>query len=106
MVDAIGRAGTLVGGHVVEVDKGVVLDGIGIAVGQGAGGASDVLLVGLPGDAGSIEQGDQVAGGALMVAARRIIVGDPEVGARLEPEIVGQAGVDAGRVVVLLGVGG
>src|SRR5207247_10247119 len=59
-----------------------------------------------PGDPGVIEHGDEVARGALVVARGVVVVEDPEVGPGLEPQVVGQARVVVGRVVVLLRVRG
>src|SRR5207247_5366671 len=67
-----------------------------------------VLLVGLPRDRdrGVLEHVDEVARGVL-AALRRVVVGeDPEVRPGLEPQVVGQARVHVGRVVVLLRVCG
>src|SRR5439155_341368 len=63
-------------------------------------------LVGLPRDAGRLEHVDEVARGALVVLRREVVVGDVEVRPGLEPEVVGQARVHVGRVVVLLRVRG
>src|SRR5213079_2283150 len=65
-----------------------------------------VLLVGLPRDPGRLEHVDEVARGALVVLRREVVVEDPEVRPGLEPQVVGQARVHVGRVVVLLRVRG
>src|SRR5213078_3221810 len=65
-----------------------------------------VLLVGLLRDPGRLEHVDEVARGALVVLRREVVVGDVEVRPGLEPQVVGQARVHVGRVVVLLRVRG
>ena len=47
-----------------------------------------------------------MAGGALMVTRRGLVVADAEVRSGFEPQVVGFARVDAGRVVILLRVRG
>jgi len=41
-----------------------------------------------------------------MVAGRRPVVEDAAVAARLEPQVIGQAGMETGRVIVLCGARG
>src|SRR5206468_2722933 len=101
-----------IGGNVVEVHERVVVDVVPVAViAARAVGAVEcprafVLLVGLPRDPGRLEHVDEVARGALVVLRREVVVGDVEVRPGLEPEVVGQARVHVGRVVVLLRVRG
>src|SRR5439155_11594629 len=100
-------------GDVGEVRERVVVDVVPVAVikTRRAGGAvpcsrAFVLLVGLPRDPGRLEHVDEVARGALVVARGLVVVEDPEVRPGLEPQVVGQARVHVGRVVVLLRVRG
>ena len=104
--DAIGRVGVVGVGDVVEVDERIMLRSIRIDRRQQAVGAADVLLIGLPGNAGVLELCGEMAGGALMVRAGSIVIQDPEVGAGLEPEVVGKTGMDSRRIEILLGAGG
>src|SRR5207245_11624813 len=112
MLDAARRGGAGVVGDVVEVHERVVVDVVVVAViADRAVGAVErtrafVLLVGFPRDSGRLEQIDEVAAGALGILRRVVVVEDPKVRPGLEPEVVGQARVHVGRVVVVLGVRG
>jgi len=93
-------------GDVVEEHEGVVVDDIVAEIGQRAHGTARSLLVRAPGDAGPIEQRDQVLRRALVILQRVVVIEDAEVGARFEPQVVGLARVKARGVVVLLRVRG
>jgi len=102
--DAVRRVRIEVVGVVIEVDERVVPDRIGVAVRERANRAADVLLVSLPRDAGVVQKCHQVLCRALVVDARRIVIQDSEVCPGLKPQVVGQAGMDARRIEVLLRV--
>src|SRR6266540_1590639 len=68
-------------------------------------GGADILLVRLPGNAALLQQGHQMVGRTLVVRAGRVVVEDAEVDAGLEPQIVGQAGMNQRRIEVQLSVG-
>src|SRR6266404_1792846 len=107
VLDAARRAG-----DVGEVRERVVVDVVVVAfVAERAVAAvvrtrAFVLLVGLPRDPGRLEQVDEVAAGALGALRRVVVAEDAEVRPGLEPEVVGQARVHVGRVIVLLRVRG
>ena len=69
---------------------------------QRAGRAVNVFLVTLPRDARLIEQRHEVIGRALVVGARIGVILDAKIGARFQPEIVRLAGMQAGRIIILL----
>src|SRR5207302_564120 len=73
-------------------------------VAQRARAATNVLLVCLPGDIGVLEQSRQMHRGALMTLRRGDIGRYAEIGPGFQPQVVGQARVDTGRIEVLLGV--
>src|SRR5437899_1377118 len=100
MIGAVGD----VGGDVFKKNERIVPDRVRISVGQRRVGPGDVLLVRLPRDAGVVEQGDEVVGGLEMIDARRVVVENAEAGARLQPEIIRFAGMEARRIVILSGV--
>src|SRR5207253_1959959 len=101
---AVRRSGTQWIGHVVEVNERIVLGGIATDVAQRARGASNILLVCLPGDVGVLEQSHQMHRGALMTRRRGVIGQYAEIGPGFQPQVVGQARVDTGRIEVLRGV--
>src|SRR5207302_849691 len=71
---------------------------------QRARGATNILLVCLPGDIGVLEQSHQMHRGALMTRRRGIVGRYAEIGPGFQPQVVGQARVDTGRIEVLRGV--
>src|SRR5207253_2165622 len=101
---AVRRSGTQWIGHVVEVNERIVLGGIATDVAQRARGASNILLVCLPGDIGVLEQSHQMHRGALVSRRRGVIGRYAEIGPGFQPQVIGQARVDTGRIEVLRGV--
>src|SRR5204863_242341 len=73
-------------------------------VAQRARGATNILLVCLPGDIGVLEQSHQMHRGALVSRRRGGIGRYAEIGPGFQPQVVGQARVDTGRIEVLRGV--
>ena len=102
--DAVGGIRVVSVRNVVEIDKRIVLRSVVAHGGERAGSAGNILLVRLPGDAGVFELGHQVQRSALVIHAGIAVVENAEIIARLEPEIVGQAGMNTGRIEVLLGM--
>ena len=100
------RAVRRVVGDVGEVHERVVVDVVPAIIAERAVGAVEypvfVLLVRLPRDPGRVEHAGEA--GARGPLGRAGIAGDPEVRSGLEPEVVRQARVGVGRVVVLLRV--
>src|SRR5207244_7773139 len=90
----------------VEEHEGVVADDIVAEIGQRTHDTTRSLLVRAPGDAGRIEQRDEVLRRALVILLRVVVIEDAEVGARFEPQVVGLARMNARGVVVLLRVRG
>src|SRR5207248_2055435 len=86
------------------VNERIVLGGIATDVAQRARGAINILLVCLPGDVGVLEQGHQMHRSALVSRRRGVIGRYAEIGPGFQPQVVGQARVDTGRIEVLRGV--
>src|SRR5207248_6701892 len=97
-----------IAGHVVVVDELVMVLGVAIGGRHGTGAVTDALEVAAPGEAGGAELAVQRRTGEPTRRGAGIVVGatEAEALAAFQPQVVGQAGVVAGRVVVLLGVGG
>src|ERR1700730_16642213 len=106
MCDAVRRRRTPGVSHVVEVHKGIVPDGVPPDVRQRAVAAADILLIRFPRKASILQLSREVLRRALMITARVVIVENPEVLPRFEPQIVWKARVDSCRVEVLLCMGG
>src|SRR6185369_7187215 len=106
MGEGIGIIGIVGAGDVVEKDEGVVTGDIFIGGRERDVEAIDVLLIGFPGDAGVFEQSDQMIGAALMVGGGVVVVEDAEIGSGLEPEVIGFAGMQARRIIILGAVRG
>src|SRR5207302_2225413 len=102
--DAVRRSGTQGIGHVVEVNKRIVLGDIATDVAQRARGAINILIVCLPGDIGVLEQSHQMHRSTLVSRRRGAIGQYAEIGPGFQPQVVGQARVDTGRIEVLRGV--
>src|SRR5205085_9011179 len=64
----------------------------------------NILLVCLPGDVGVLEQSRQMHRSTLMTRRRGVIGRYAEIGPGFQPQVVGQARVDTGRIEVLRGV--
>src|SRR5207302_181358 len=102
--DAVRRSGTQGIGHVVEVNKRIVLGDIATDVAQRARGAINILIVCLPGDIGVLEQSHQMHRSTLVSRRRGAIGQYAEIGPGFQPQVIGQARVDTGRIEVLRGV--
>ena len=98
------RAVGLVGTDIVEEDLRCVADPIVESVGHGTVAWLDVLRVSAPGKALPLEISYQVIWRIDPVG--RLIIEDAEVGPRLQPNIVGLAGMQTWRIVILVAVGG
>src|SRR5437660_9665305 len=90
--------------HVVEINERIVLGGIATDVAQRARGAINILIVCLPGDIGVLEQSHQMHRSTLVSRRRGVIGRYAEIGPGFQPQVVGQARVDSGRIEVLRGV--
>lgn len=90
--------------HVREVDKRIVLRGIKSRAPQGTVRATDVLLVRLPRNVSLIEESDEMSFRMNHVHSRISVVGHSEVRTGFQPQVIGQAGVIIGWIVVLLGM--
>src|SRR5207302_1811270 len=86
------------------INERIVLGVIATDVAQRARGAINILIVCLPGDIGVLEQSHQMHRGALVSRRRGIIGRYAEIGPGFQPQVVGQARVDTGRIEVLRGV--
>src|SRR5207244_4611954 len=104
----VSRAVRRVVGDVGEVHERVVVDVVPVAftvvraVAAVVRARAFVLLVRLPRDPGRVEHVGEV--GARGPLGRVGVARDPEVRSGLEPQVVGQARVGVGRIVVLLRV--
>ena len=95
--DAVRGSRTQRIGHIVKVHKRIVLNGVLSGAGQRAGAAADILIIGFPGNIGVLQQGHQMRGRALVIGRGGIIVRNPEIGSRLQPEIIRLARVNPVR---------
>src|SRR6185312_12101633 len=89
MSNAVARVRISVAGDVIEIDKGIVPDSVGVAVGQRTTPPGYSFLVGLPGDPLPVQQRDQVLAGGLATDAGRVVIQNAEIRARLQPKIIG-----------------
>ena len=83
--DAIRGAGTVRVGHVIEINKWIVLGRVKRARRQRARRSADVLLVRFPRNTGAVELGHQVGCCALMIHAWVAIVRNAKIGSGFEP---------------------
>src|SRR5437660_11639612 len=90
--------------NVVKVNKRIVFGDIANDVAQRARGAINILIVCLTGDISVLEQSHQMHRSTLVSRRRGAIGQYAEIGPGFQPQVVGQARVDAGRIEVLRGV--
>src|ERR1700722_4605200 len=103
--DTVGGTSILLAGYVIKINKRIVTHGIRIFIGKRAVFSRNVFLVGAPSNTSIgcvIEQRYQMLRAGLAIRLWRAVVEYPEIRARLDPKIVGQAGMHVGRVEVLL----
>src|SRR5215467_881209 len=81
--DTVSGSGVICVRHVVKENKRIVLRSIVVDGGKRAGGAADVLLVGLPGNVGVLQERHEMTGRALVVGRGIVVVEYPEIGAGL-----------------------
>lgn len=105
MRDAISIVRVVRAGDIIEIGEWIVADGVSADIRERDIGSADVFLVGLPRNASVIQQCDEMIRRRLMIHRGIIVVENAEIRAGLEPEIIRQAGMQAGWCEVLTAIG-